>query len=175
MRKMAWMGLAILAGCSDGSTQNVAAPAAEQLHAGQWEIASEVLSMKSADKGVPAIKLAAGSKSTTTSCIAKDEVARPQASLFAGDGKTCSYDRFYMTDGDLSAATTCRQKNLDGTINSSIQGSFTADTFTATVTTATYLTGSGDVQMTTKLSGRRIGECPAGEAAGPAATAPSKG
>jgi hypothetical protein len=169
MRFMALAPLLVIAACSDGAAptkQDSDAPAAEQLSAGQWEMTSEVTKLTQRDKGTPAIKAPQGSKSTSSSCVAEADVKKPQPALFAPEGSECSYRDLYMSGGRLNATLACSRAGLGGTINTNVNGSFTATTFEGNATSETSLSGDGDVRIDAKLTGRRTGECSAAPAKG---------
>lgn len=65
--------------------------------------------------------------------------------------------------------TECQRPGQPGQVMQSVTGTTTADGFEAEVSTSTYLSGSGDYQMTRTLTGRRVGECTAAAASGPEA------
>ena len=167
MRKLAAMSLLLIAACSDEAGKEKAGSAAEtanlKLEAGQWETTSEIVRMTSADggAGAAAMEKAAGTKTTTTSCITPEQANKPGSQLFAGDKSSCAYDNFYMTRGRLNASMTCTQPGANGNIMMNVDGTYSATSFEANVDMSTHFVGPGDMKVTSKISGRRIGACPA--------------
>lgn len=163
MRFLALTPLLVLVACSEGAEQpkQEEAPAATQLTAGQWEVTSEVQSLQKRDQGTPAIKAEEGSKTTSSSCVAEADVKKPQPALFVGEEGTCTYRDFYMSSGRLNATMQCKRPGLSGNIAVLVDGTFKADSFEATTTTETQLSGDGDVSIRSKLTGRRTGDCTA--------------
>lgn len=169
MRVIALIPLLVLAACSEGAAppkQDAEATRAEQLTAGQWEMTTEVTKLTQRDKGAPAMNMPEGSRSTTSSCVAEADAKKPQPALFAAEGSECSYRDFYMNGGRLNATLACSRPGLSGTINTVVNGSFTATTLEGTATTETLLSGEGDVRIDSKLTGRRTGDCTAAPAKG---------
>jgi len=168
MRALLLLSLIALAACSEGAEQpkQKAAPAAQQLSAGQWEVTSEVTGFKEADAGPPAIRAKAGDKTTSTACIAEGEGKQPPPALFMGDKSgTCDYRNSYFSNGRMNASISCKRPGLAGDVLTSLDGKYTADSFEGTLDTTTYLSTSGDVAIQSKVSGRRTGACTAGKAA----------
>ena len=156
-----WMLLPLcLAACSGGETQEKKAegPAAATVEAGQWETSFEVVSIRSTDKTTPALKAAAGEKASGTACVAKGEEAKPAPELFAGEGNTCTYKSSYIRSGRLNASLSCRRDGIDGELMMTVVGKYTGTSFEGTVDTVSYLPGSGDFEMSRKISGRKTGD-----------------
>lgn len=168
MRALLLLTLTALAACSEGAEQpkQKAAPAAQQLDAGQWEVTTEVTNVKEADAGPPAIRAKAGDKTTDTACIAEGQGKQPPPALFMGArGGTCDYRNNYMSNGRMNASIACKRPGLSGDILTSLDGKYTADSFEGTLDTTTYLSTSGDVAIQSKVSGRRTGACTVEKAA----------
>jgi hypothetical protein len=164
-------------GGDDGANQAAAAPAT--LPAGTWQTEFEVTGFRSTDKTTPALKAAVGDKEQASSCVQEAERATPPPTLFAGAGYACTYQNSYVRDGMINATIACTRPELKGQINMSIQGSYTADSFEATVDSTSFLPGPGDFTMSRKLKGKLTpGACqpaPAAADAGGNASAEAKG
>jgi hypothetical protein len=162
MRAFAFIPLLLLAACSEASEPaktEAEAPVAAELQAGQWEVASEVVSLLQRDKGSPAIKTPEGTKGSIQSCVAPADVKKPQPALFVDEKMKCTYRDIYMSGGRLNATLACSRPGLSGQISALVNGSFTATTLDATTVVETDLYSDGDVRIETKLTGRRTGEC----------------
>ncbi|HJQ17339.1 MAG TPA: DUF3617 domain-containing protein [Allosphingosinicella sp.] len=153
MRKLALIVLLAAAGCGAG-TQQAEAPAEIKLQPGQWEMTTEITNL-----AVPQSKQAAAKPITISNCITADQIDRPQPSIFASSKGNCSYDNFYMSNGHLNGSVKCALPDGAGSVATSIDGSYTASTMTASVQTMNSVGGVANSQMSAKLSGRRIGEC----------------
>jgi len=171
MRALIILPLCLAAACSGGGGgENKAEAAADSMQAGQWEVATEVTAFRSTDKATPALKAAVGDKATSPGCIeaGKDE---PPAELFAGAGYECKYKDKYIRSGRITATLDCERDALEGRIFMTIEGSYTGDSFEATSTVNSYLSGDGDFAMNSKITGRRTGHtcaAPAADAKGKA-------
>jgi hypothetical protein len=162
MRSLVLLPLLALAACSGGgedpAAQNKAkAEAAKnlQLAAGQWQISTEVTRFDSQDNGPPKINTPVGTKQEASACVAEGEGKKPAPVLLAGDEDyECEYGSFYMSSGTLNAQLNCRRDGLSGEIRMTVDGTYTADKIDAEQSISTFLSGTGDVTMQTKLTGR---------------------
>jgi hypothetical protein len=146
--------LCLIAACSGGEEKKAEETVAASMAAGQWEVASEVTSFRSADKATPALKAAVGDKSQVAGCIDGDE---PPPELFAGEGYDCKYKNSYIRNGRINASLSCKREALEGEIMMSVQGSYTGNSFDGTVEATSYLPGEGDFVMNSKIGGRHTG------------------
>lgn len=171
MRKLCLAASMLSVACSDGTAGEAAkqkAAAAEaakklQLAPGQWETTAEVTRVTQQDKAPrPAINTPVGSKTTASACVTAAEARNPPAVLLAGsDAYQCSSNNMYVSGGTLNAQLECTRKALSGAVRMSVDGSYTADTFTANQSLSTFLPGDGDVTIVSNLTARRTGECTA--------------
>ncbi len=74
--------------------------------------------------------------------------------LFAGTGYSCTYQNSYIKDGMINANIQCTRPELKGTVNMSVSGTYTADSFEAEVDTNSYLAGPGNFRMSRKVKGK---------------------
>jgi hypothetical protein len=121
------------------------------------------------DKGMPRINTPAGTKTVESICIAEAEAKKPNPKLFAGEKNECSYGNFYMSGGTLNATLQCTRPGLDGQLLVTVYGDYQAESFETTLDLSTHLATDGDVNLTSKVTGRRTGECAAPEAGTPSA------
>jgi hypothetical protein len=155
----------VAAACSGGGEENKAAEAADSMQPGQWEIASEVTGFRSADKATPALKAAAGDKSTAPACIEAGKEDKPPAEMFAGVGYECEYKDRYISGGRINLSLECEREALEGKVMVSVQGTYTGDSLEGTATATSFLTGDGDFVMNSKIVGKRTGPSCAAPAA----------
>lgn len=161
MRKAAicMLPLALLSACGGGgeAEKNKAAKVSA-LRAGQYEIATEVTSFRSADTGRPKIDTPRGTRATRTVCIADPANLPPD--LFADEGFRCQTGPgAYVRDGTVSTSLSCRREGLNGSINYTVSGRFEAESFEVQRGMATSLATDGDVVINSTARGRRTGEC----------------
>ncbi len=176
MRKTAMIGLVVACACTGEAEQpKAAAPKATALQAGQWETTAEVTRLTQQDKGAPRINTPAGTKTTESICIAPAEAKKPNPKLFAGEKNECSYGNFYMSGGTLNATLQCTRPGLEGQLLVTVYGDYEADSFETTLDLSTHLATDGDVNLTSKVTGRRTGECTAPATGAPSARRQSEG
>ncbi|HEX8533708.1 MAG TPA: DUF3617 family protein [Allosphingosinicella sp.] len=163
MRAFALVPLLLAAACSGGSEapKQEETAAAQKLDAGQWELTTEVTKFAKADQGKPKIDTPEGTKETRTVCVEEADAAKPQPAMFGGEKDECTYGDFYMSDGRLSATVNCNRPGLSGNVATRADVDFKAKSLEGTLSTTTYLTTDGDVQISRKLTGRHTGQCTA--------------
>lgn len=149
------------AACSGGDDANKQAAAVpEVLPAGTWQTAFEVIKFDSADKTTPALKAKVGDKEQGSTCVPASGRVEATPELFAGAGYSCTYQTSYIKQGMINANIQCTRPELKGTINMSVDGTYTADSFDAQVETNSYLAGPGNFRMTRKVKGKLTpGDC----------------
>ncbi|MEL7738349.1 DUF3617 domain-containing protein [Citromicrobium bathyomarinum] len=177
--------LALLAACSDGasdtpgsadangdgdiSSEEVAAEVASAgdaitMRPGQWENTIEFTEFDI--PGVPAnvkdmMAKQMGSSVTTKSCLTQEDADRPNADFFGGDkNENCTYDTFDHSGGKLTLRMTCKTDD-GGTAKIAMDGAFADESFTLTMDHRISGTQTGDVTMKGRITGKRIGDCPA--------------
>lgn len=157
-----WMALApLLALAACGAEPAKEKPAATVKPAtfplGEWEVTSSAESLASTDKTTPETSRKVGDSVVRKACVAD---AKALQALFAAEGDTCTVQTAFTKNGRINNAYSCRRSGQ--MVNPTVNGKYTADSFEATVDTATYFSGSGDYQMREKVTGKRLGDCPAG-------------
>lgn len=166
MRYSALVAFILVCGCSgEAEPPKKAAPKVTAIQAGQWEMTSEVTRLTKQDHGEPRINTPPGTKSIDSVCIAETEVKKPNPQLFAGTKDECAYNNFYMSGGTLNASMKCTRPGLSGQLIMSVFGDYTADSFETTLDVSTHLATDGDVNIISKVTGRRVGDCAAADAA----------
>jgi hypothetical protein len=160
-RSLVLMPLLLVAACSGGEAQKEEEQPAAAIEPGLWEASAETTAFRSTDNTTPAIKATVGDKATVQACVTEADKAKPAATLFAGEGYDCEYKSSYMQGARLNHSLECRREGVAGSIPMTVEGTFKADSIDATVTTQTYLPGSGDFAMTRKLTARKTAAtCP---------------
>ena len=162
MRAIILLPLLLAAGCGGGETEQPKAERAARIDPGQWEVAAEVLEVRQTDEGTPLIRAEAGDRATASVCVGPEQ--QVPVALFAGDSAGCGYSSYYVRAGRINSIVTCRPPRGEGLLTVNVQGSFEADSFEATRTVATAVVGGGNMRVQSRLTGRRTGECAAGDA-----------
>lgn len=170
-------GLLLLSACGkngegDGkpmSAEDVAEKVkAVKLTPGQWETTVEILDVKmeglppGAPKGM--MNNMIGSKTTVKSCITPEQAEKPNADfLSAQKDANCSYSSFDMSGGLIKAAMICSGKNQPGKLQMSMTGKYGSNSYEMNQETNMSGFQQGmSMAMKSKVTGRHIGECPAG-------------
>jgi hypothetical protein len=158
MRNLTILSACLLAAaCGGGEEKKAEEQQAATVEAGQWESSFEVTSIRSTDKTTPALKAAAGDKETGSSCVPAGSEATPPGELFTGPGYKCQTQNSFISNGRITMSLKCSRPGIQGDIMHTVQGSYTGTTFEGKVDTITYLPGSGDFEMSRKMSGRKTG------------------
>lgn len=151
--------IALLTACGSEAPPAAKAAKAKALTAGEYEISGEVTKLASADQSTPATSAKMGEKTVTRACVAADGKLDPAMFVEAGD--SCTAQSSYIRSGRMSVQYQCTRPRR-GNVYPAADGNFTADGFEAIVTVATAFSGDGDYNLTRTLTGRRVGDCPAG-------------
>ena len=135
------------------------------LQPGEWEMTMETLNVSA--PGMPP-DVAARMKrepTTTRTCMTPEEAKGPKADTFVPqqNGMNCKQEDFAWGSGRIHGKTTCTGINGSGTITSEMDGQYSAQSMDMRVKTDTKTPGVS-VAAEMRISGRRIGECPAGKA-----------
>ena len=129
-----------------------------KLPAGEWEVSSTVEALKSTDQTTPDIALKQGDTATHRACVAAD--VKPANDIFLAKGDQCSGTSVFIMNGRINASWTC-QRPGKGQVMPAADGKYTADSFEVLVTTGTWFSGTGDYELTQRMKGKRVGDCPA--------------
>ena len=149
--------LVVVAACGGAAEENVVAPKASSLTPGLWELTSEVTAFQAVDQGAPKIDTPVGTRTTELVCVAEGQAP---STLFSGEGYQCRTDNFYLRGGRINVTMQCAREGLSGSIPMTVDGDFEAESLEYTRELRTVLATDGDVQITTRVTGRRTGECP---------------
>jgi hypothetical protein len=157
-------GLAmLLAACGGEKPAPVQEEAAAKLSPGLYEVSYEVTALASTDKTTPATKLKQGDKGVIKACVAAD--SKPAPELLGEEGDKCTIKNSYIRNGRMSAQMSCKREGLSGEVMPAMMGSFTADGFEGEISTLTYFYEDGDYRLVREITAKRVGDCPADEAA----------
>lgn len=157
----------MLGACSSQEPAKPNEAVAQSLAAGLYEASIEVTRLTSTDNTTPATKLKEGDRLTAQVCVGSD--GKPEPAMLAEEGDSCQIKNSYIRNGRMNAEGSCTREGRPGQVMPAMNGSFTADGFSGEITTLTYFAADGDYRMSRKVTGRRVGDCPAEGAAEPAA------
>jgi hypothetical protein len=132
------------------------------LQPGEWEMKMEVVNVSA--EGLPA-GMADGMKksasSTTKTCMTPEEAKGPKGDIFAGDKSgRCKSEGFKWEGGRIRGKTTCPGQGGTGETVMTMDGQYSPQSIDMTMKSETDLMGK-PMKMEMRVSGKRIGECPA--------------
>jgi len=165
MRALILIAAIAVGACGETQVGNKAVPAPPSAAApspGQWELTSEVTRFRAADDGAPKINTPAGTRATQRICLAAGSLP---AEMLVGEGYDCRSSNDYVHNGRISVNMTCRRSGLAGDILVTVNGTFTSDGMEFTRGVRSQLSTQGDVEIDSTVTGRRVGDCPAGGSA----------
>ena len=144
-------------GASGSGSANVA------LQPGQYETTVEVTRMSVANMpNMPAGMTPPTPPPTTVrSCLTPEQAAQPNANFLSGSGDSggCEYSNFSMDGGRMRGTVECSSEG--STMRSTFDGRIGGDGYQ--MTSQAQVTASGmTMEMDTRTTARRIGDCPAG-------------
>jgi hypothetical protein len=130
---------------------------------GEWEITMEMQAGQAT--GMPAgMHMPQIPVRTIRSCVTPEQVARANASFLNGGGHAgmdCDYSRVTVGGGRIQGTSTCRREGMQATVV--MDGSFTPTGYDINQQMRSTMHGR-TMSSTNHLVGRRIGECPPGQA-----------
>lgn len=162
MRALLAVPLLMIAACGGTETkENQTKSKATSLAPGQYEVSTEVTAFESLDEGTPAIDTPVGTRTTEMVCVGEGQLP---TEMLTGPGFDCRYDNYYMRNGRMNVTMRCTREGLSGATPMTVEGSFEAESFDYVRDMRTVLAGEGDVHVAARATGRRIGDCPVGDA-----------
>jgi len=93
------------------------------------------------------------------SCLTEEDVRRPKEDFFAGNSKDCRYDHFTMSGGKIDAALRCEGKREGGAMTMTINGSYSRDSYEATMAMDVADGREGGMKMRSHSESHRVGQC----------------
>lgn len=153
----------------NASLEDVAKTQKAKIQPGEWEVTVEMIDQKvtGGPSGMPVPPKMP--PQTMKTCITPEQVNRPEGMFSGGmEGlkKNCTYDSFAMVDGKIDAKMHCAMPNgmkIEATNTGTFSGTEISSDSTSTVT---GLPGGMSSSSHTKMTAKRVGECPAGAPAG---------
>jgi Protein of unknown function (DUF3617) len=180
MRKFLILGVAALAisACSDKgadadgdgkvsakeASAEMAAGGAMIMQPGEWETKisfSEVEGKSLPPQAAKVMKEQMAKGVTTKSCMTKEQSEKPGSDFFGAPPEAnCTFDELDRSGADLKVSMTCKPSPAM-TIKSKMDGSFGKTSYTMNIEQSTEGPPMGEVKMTGKIEGKRLGDCPA--------------
>jgi hypothetical protein len=185
--RIAAVAIMLLAGCGSQSANQqpgnqqgaaepgpAAAPAGGagglNIQPGEWEITMEMRAAQ--PSGMPAgMTMPRIPPTTTRSCVTAEQVSRANANFLSGSGHAgmaCDYSGVTVAGGRIQGTSSCRREGMEARVT--MDGSFTPTSYDINQEMQSIAHGR-TMSSTNHLVGRRIGECPPGQA-GASASAP---
>lgn len=184
-------GALVLAGCrvvesqDDAGAANAAAPAeialenampapeavtdpapatpAPALRPGEWETSVEMIEaeMPGMPKmGAEAVARAQGTAKTHRYCMTPADAGQPTGAWLSGNAdQKCRYTQFSMAGGRIESVLSCPGPDGREAMTVTTTGTVTPELVNAEARMA--MSGANGMKVTTRVTSRRIGECPA--------------
>ncbi|WP_129793373.1 DUF3617 domain-containing protein [Sphingosinicella sp. CPCC 101087] len=129
---------------------------------GQWEMSMQMVRMS----GMPEGAASNFPATTIRTCLTPEEASRPGADFLTGNGENegCTYENMSMTGGRMQGSVQCT--TAQGTMNATFEGEFSPTSYEVTHRARMSGDGAAETEFESRITGRRIGDCPAGSAAG---------
>ena len=149
------------AGGEGGASQ---AASEVRMQPGEWEVTQQTVNVSAPGMPAGAADMLKTPPMTVKTCITEEQAGKPGADVFTGKkDPNCTHEGFDAGGGKVSGTITC--KGDTGNVTMAMDGEFGATEFNVDMKTTTDA-GAAKMTMEMRSSGRRIGECPAGKAAG---------
>ena len=153
----------LLAACGGGGDSVALQP-------GQWETSVQFSSIEipgAPEAAVAQMKQAMSRPQTRSECITPEQAANPTGNMVNAGGGNCQFSESTFEGGTIRMRGTCQQPGA-GTATMSMDGSYTATTMEAQITSEVQAPegapagGPQSVRMSGTFTSRRTGDCPAG-------------
>lgn len=163
----------ILAGCgqkqetatkAESGSASSAAAAPITFQPGKWQATSELVSMEVPGMPPQIAKANVGQKTSFESCMTAEQAAKPPSDFFTHNDATtrCTTENFAMAGGKLDATMVCEDRKTPGKMTMTLKGDYRPTSYTATMTMVRDgAPAGGNMKITAKTSGKRVGECEA--------------
>ena len=150
-----------------GSALLMSAAAQEvALHHGRWETTMRFARIEAPglpEEAMAPIRRDLGRTNSQSSCMTPAEAADPISSMADAGGEGCDFSQSTFGGGEFALRGTCPGPEGPGTMRLAIDGTYTATTMEASITTETDIEGvqgaTGPIRMYGTFSSRRVGAC----------------
>jgi hypothetical protein len=143
------------AGGADGGAAAIA------ITPGEWELTVEMIRMSA--PGMPAGATPPTMPPTTIrTCLTPEQAGRPTPGFLTGGGadNDCTYENLSTAGGRLQGTVQCTTP--DGNMRTTFDGRITAESYEMTQQAQISTAGAPGMEMESRVTGRRIGDCPGG-------------
>ena len=158
MRGLAVIPVLLLAACGEAPTENKAGPAAAAPSPGQWELTTEVTRFSEGRSG-RAQDQHPGRHAHDRKCLRRAGRRAAGRDLLRRADFTCTYPAYYVRGGRINVTLHCSRPGLSGVVPMTVNGTFQADSIEYNRNLRTSLATDGDVEIDTRVTGRRTGAC----------------
>ncbi len=175
---LAAAALVLLGGCSSGSDNGadtdgdgeitraemaieVSDASTASLQPGMWEQTIEFTEMNMPGMPQNMQEMMRGQMGSMTMrhCLTAEDVARPDADFFGGEGQeNCSYEEFDMSGDRMKVRMTC-EGGEGSMVHIGMDGAMHGDNYTLNIDNRVSGMPGGDMTMKGTFTARRIGEC----------------
>lgn len=145
------------------------------INPGRWSVSTEVVTvdmpgLPEQQKAMMATmtKAMVGKKQINESCVTKEQAEKPPTEMFSGkNGLGCSFDKFSIDNGEMSAAMKCSKPGgAPGAMTMKMAGQFGGDSYDISTETAVSGMGAGPagtaMTVRSRSTGKRTGDCSGG-------------
>lgn len=134
-----------------------------RIEPGLWESTSEVVNVTAPNLPRDVQNRMKAPGTATRHCITPEQAAQPDANFLATRQEGCTYRDFSMRNGHMQGTMTCAGEGMPGQATATMEGQYGPDRYEMRM--RMEMAGPADATMTieTRASGRRVGDCPAGE------------
>ena len=149
------------AGGGTGAGAAAAESSVFSMEPGEWET-TMLMNMGAVADLPPGVQLPPAQPLTTRTCMTPEQVRNARAAFLGGGGHPgvdCDYSGVTMAGGRISGTSTCRSRGVE--MSMTMDGSFTPTSYDIDQRMRSTI-GGRTRESTGHMTGRRIGECPAG-------------
>jgi hypothetical protein len=129
---------------------------------GEWEMTVQVSQMSV--PGVPEGAMPSMPATTMRTCLTAEQASQPTPGFLTGQqdgsGADCSYENYSTAGGRVQGTVQCRV--AEGTMRTTLDGQITPTSFEMNQQTQMSGGGMPETRTESRVTGRRIGDCPAG-------------
>ncbi len=131
---------------------------------GEWEMTIETLNVSAPNMPPEAMAQMKRPPVTTKTCMSEEEAKGPKPETFTGNagGANCKAEGFSWAGGKIKGKTVCSGPGGSGNMTMDMDGEYARTSMTVNMKMKTEQQGMA-MDMETRITGKRIGDCPAGK------------
>ena len=156
-----------LAACGSGEkggeSSAVGGGSGGSMQPGEWEMTMETVNVSAPNMPPEAMAQLKQAPVTTRTCMSEEEARGPKPETFAANagGANCKAEGFSWAGGKIKGKTTCSPPGA-GKMTMEMDGEYGPTSMTMNMKTQTEAQGM-TMAMDVRMTGKRIGDCPAGK------------